>query len=103
MLQPLDTDKTLRLIRARFPPPRGWIAVAEIGLPYRPAGFTATDVDGQTVELQRGVQRDWAWLIRHHSGRFASLLRTGAVQSVDQRKAAAALALLETPHDSGGT
>lgn len=103
-LQPLDTDRKLRLLRPRFPPPRGWVAVAEVGVPRKQAGFRARDVDGNNVVLQRGPKIEWAWLIRHDiTGRLAALLSGGGVNSVDQRKTNIALALLESGHDGTDT
>lgn len=99
-LQPLDTDRTLRLLRPRFPPPRGWVAVAEGGVPRKQSGFKQHDVDGNKVVMERGPKIEWAWLIRHNiTGQLAVLLSGGGVNSVDQRKAAIALALLESGHD----
>lgn len=71
-VQPLGTSRRLGLIERLAHPPAGAVRLAEIDN----ADHGNTDPRG--------------WLIRTAAGTYAILLDTGAVRSVDQRKAAAA-------------
>lgn len=79
-LQPAGQDPVLAIIRNGLAVPHGWTVVAEIA-PLREGH------DGATMRP--------GWLIEHRvSKRLAQQIDSGEVRTIDQRKAAQALAML---------